>query len=171
VSGCNVGYIGQVMSRYCSGPKKSCFLALPMSWLYQNFRSGVIFALDIVGFSYKLLEEILSIWMSSVHILMLWKLAASAKFSFFSYLLRSSFKNLIGPLYGYLGMDGHLFRQNQNGVEWTNSYGSIGSKPVNLLSLFVSLFALACALTLYSEIGAIRFCSIFTIDVNIVLSG
>jgi hypothetical protein len=63
-------------------------------------------------------------------------------------------------------------------IEWTgqNSYGLIGSKYISLLPLFVSLFAssfqatLACALTLCSEMGAIRFCSIFTIDFNIVLS-
>ena len=116
VSGCIIGHIGQVMSGYYLRPKNSCFLALSIYWLYQNFRSCMICTSDMVGFFQKLLEDILSIKVSFVYLLMLWKLVASA--IFFSCLLRATFKNLIRPLYGCLGMNGHSSRQNQNRVEW-----------------------------------------------------
>jgi hypothetical protein len=48
---------------------------------------------------------------------MLWKLAASNKFSSISCFSWIAYKNLIGSLYGCMSMDGHSYLQNQYGVE------------------------------------------------------
>jgi hypothetical protein len=128
----------------------------------------------MVGFVQKLLEILLSIWKSLIHLLMLSNVLVSSLLLSFSTFLKYDFRCLIGPLYGWLSSLYH-----QYGVEWAFSCGWVGmsfSRSI-LLPFFANLSAssfpriLVYALTLCKVVGVVQFFSMFTIEASIVLSG
>jgi hypothetical protein len=128
----------------------------------------------MVGFVQKVLEILLSIWGSLIHLLMLSNVLASSLLLSFSTFSKYQFRCLIGPLYGWSSSLHH-----QYGIEWAFSCGWVGmsfSRSI-LLPSFANLSAssfpriLVYALTLCKVVGVVQFFSMFTIEASIVLSG
>jgi hypothetical protein len=87
-----------VMVGYLSGQKR-CLRSLPMYWLVQNLINCFIWFSEICGLVKNSLKDMLSIFVSLVHLCILWKFLANlVRWFSVVYFCKYLWKFLIGPL-------------------------------------------------------------------------